>query len=437
MNTSSSIILVLYTTLYRKGGAQFTRVAQTMTHELSALGPVRMEAVESKREVRAVLAEIRKKSQQIFGFHFIGHSGMYGPMFGTTDFPEQFSPFEWQHLDIPFAENGEAFFHCCRSARWFAPFFARTFKVPTSGYHWYTAFSTRKDRYKLDWPEGKQDDPLYAFGCPGKKSHGLLASVKKHTGLQQAEALKQFLPAEKDGDSSYDQVAELYDAVFQDIKVRQDEWNWLNQHIPWREDLRVIDIGCGNGALLREMSPRIGQGTGLDASAGILDRARQFNADRPNLNFVQINGPQLPLADHSVDLAISMLSFRYLDWDPLMHELKRVLKPGGKFLVVDMVTKPASWREFPQFIAGKLRQQKLKRQHPAFAKALHSLVRHPDWKTMLQYNPIRAEHEMKWFLESRFPGQKTALINVGWHARILAFDSGPIEEMLTIPISYP
>ena len=55
--------------------------------------------------------------------------------------PEQFSPHEWRTLDLPFAPDGEAFFHACRSARWFAPFFARTFNVPASGFHWYTTVS--------------------------------------------------------------------------------------------------------------------------------------------------------------------------------------------------------------------------------------------------------------------------------------------------------
>ena len=37
---------------------------------------------------------------------------------------------------------------------------------------------------------------------------------------------------------------------------------------------------------------------------------------------------------------------------------------------------------------------------------------------MLQYNPIRAEHEMKWYLESRFPGRKVERLDVGVHARV-------------------
>ena len=56
---------------------------------------------------------------------------------------------------------------------------------------------------------------------------------------------------------------------------------------------------------------------------------------------------------------------------------------------------------------------------------------------MLRYNPIRAEHEMRWYLESRFPGRRVETINVGWNARVLAFDSGPLEPGNVAAQSYP
>jgi len=35
---------------------------------------------------------------------------------------------------------------------------------------------------------------------------------------------------------------------------------------------------------------------------------------------------------------------------------------------------------------------------------------------MLKHNPIRSEHEMKWYLESRFPNKKVEKINIGWNS---------------------
>src|SRR5262249_40115396 len=159
--------------------------------------------------------------------------------------------------------------------------------------------------------------------------------------------MKRFEPHPPNGDTSYDHVAELYDAAFQDIRVRKDEWNWLNQHFP--DGLPcVLDIGCGNGALLDALSDRIESGCGVDESAKIIELDRIRNGENSNLKFEKIDGPKLPFDDASFDLVISLMSFRYLDWDPLLTEVKRVTKPGGKFLIVDMVTVPVKPAEYPR-----------------------------------------------------------------------------------------
>jgi ubiquinone/menaquinone biosynthesis C-methylase UbiE len=232
-------------------------------------------------------------------------------------------------------------------------------------------------------------------------------------------------------------VASLYDDVFSDIRVRKNEWEWVTRHLPDRRDIRVLDIGCGNGALLAALSERIASGAGVDESDAMLERARARNASRPKLEFKKIAGPVLPFADAEFDVVISLMSFRYLDWDPLMREVKRVTKPRGVMLVVDMVTDPVKSREFPRLIADKLRTMLHQRRRAEFNRNLRRLVEHPAWKTMVKHNPIRSEHEMKWYLESRFPGHAMETLNLGWHARMVAFDSGPVERGLDPALSYP
>ena len=155
------------------------------------------------------------------------------------------------------------------------------------------------------------------------------------------------------------------------------------------------------------------------------------------MQFETINGPKLPFPDNHFTLITSLLSFRYLDWDPLLEEMQRVLAPGGKFLVIDMVTAPVSLKEYPQLLMGKVKQYQQQRKYPDFKKALSELVSHPDWKKMLHYNPIRSEHEMKWYLESRFPMQKAEIINMGYNARMLAFDSGDFHQIKPLKLAYP
>ncbi|CAG5080406.1 class I SAM-dependent methyltransferase [Parvicella tangerina] len=429
--------LIVHTTHYRKGSEQFAVIAQTMFNELSQEHPddeVILKAILGKKELVAIFNELSSQNKRISSYHFIGHAGMYGPMFGTVEYPEQFSPYELEKLDIPFDEDGEAYFHCCRSARWFAPFFANLHKVTTYGYHNYTAFTKSKKKYQRI---GKNQPPMYAIGCAGKKSHGWIGSIKKNIFGIGLEPMSKFEFSDQEQDRTYNKVAHLYDAVFQDIKVREDEWNWISSHLPDKSGLEVLDIGCGNGALLKELAPKIKSGIGLDLSVDLLELAENNNSDHDYISFKQVKGPNLPLPDSSVDLIISMLSFRYLDWDPLMDEIKRVLRPGGRILIVDMVAVPATPMQYPRLLLDKLKQKRQLKKYPEFAKALAELVAHPDWKKMLKYNPIRAEHEMKWYLESRFPGRKMEKINIGFNSSIIAFDSGNIEHIQDIHLTYP
>lgn len=430
-------ILIIYTTKYRLGGSQFPVVARTLAAEKKDAGfegKIVTQAVDSKLDILKAIDGIKAAGKTISEFHFVGHSGMYGPMYGTVAFPEQFSPYEWEQLEIPFADDGAAYFHCCRSARWFAPFFARTFNVPAYGFFWYTTFSRSKSKYVAagDSTDGK----LFTIGCKGRKSHGFVASAQKRLGFMPAEEMKRFEPRPPDGDTSYDHVAELYDAAFVDIRVRKDEWKWLSEHLP-SGDFDQLDIGCGNGALLYALNDRINSGVGVDESGGILERARINNAENEHISFQKIDGPGLPFDDDSFDVVTSLMSFRYLDWDPLLTEIKRVTRPGGKFLIIDMVTVPPRFSEYPRLLTDKLKTMKNQRANAHFNAALNRLVSHPDWKKMVEYNPIRSEHEMKWYLESRFPGQKMETLNMAWNSRIVAFDSGPVENGVEVKLTYP
>ena len=113
--------------------------------------------------------------------------------------------------------------------------------------------------------------------------------------------------------------------------------------------------------------------------------------------------------------------------------------PGdaGRIMIVDMVTAPVRLKELPQLAVSKVRTMIGARKDRRFQRALQKLVSDPRWKTMLKYNPIRAEHEMKWYLESRFPGKQVERLDIGVHNRVLAFDSGPLQPGTVPPQSYP
>ncbi|MDB6174836.1 MAG: methyltransferase [Chthoniobacteraceae bacterium] len=435
----TACILILYTTLYREGGAEFELAACELERARRAefpTMPVIRKAVESKKDFMSEINSVAGQSMRISELHFIGHSGMYGIMFGTTSWPEQFSPFEWKNMSIPFAADGKAYFHACRTGRWFAPFFARVFQVKAYGYFWYTTVSTQADRFAWRGVRA-HGNPIHIISVPGKKSHGLIGSIKKYLFRPDSYPMLEFVPVKEEIDTTYDGVASLYDETFEDISVRADELRWLRRQLSKTCNPRLLDIGSGTGSFLRAIEDLVDRADGVDLSAGMVAQARKRSIEGGKLNFTTIDGPRLPFADESFDVVTSILSFRYLDWDPIIAEVLRVLKPGGRLFIIDMVAAPVKWRHWPRLLIDKLRQSLMQRKHPHYRQALRKMVSDPRWKKMLEYNPIRAEHEMKWYLQSRFPGGQLQVINYGWNSRVLAFASPPLHEKKVAALSFP
>ena len=437
------VFMVGYTTHYREGSEDFARAAKTIARDLEDSHPsaeIRIVPLRWKRDFVGYLEGLARDARTLQELHFIGHSGMYGIMFGSTEWPEQLSPHEWRTLHISFGENARAVFHACRTGRWFAAFIARTFGVRALGHHGYTTVSLRSDRFVWAAPYVSRKKPLHVISCVGRKSHGYGGAARKHLGAK-AEPLREFDPVPAGEAPSYDAVASMYDAAFSDLRVRGPELAFVKKAIGsvgHGRALDVLDFGCGNGSLLEALGSRVAVGVGVDVSRGMIERARERHRERPHLSFERISGPILPFADHSFDLVVSFLSFRYLDWDPALREIARVLRPNGKFVIVDMVDKPIALREAPLLVQSSLRHAWTRVRHRAFVKRLEALTTQKPWAEMLSYNPIRAEHEYRWYLESRFPGQKLEILSASRVARVVAFDSGPKSEAWKlVPMAFP
>lgn len=443
---AAPVIWVAHTTHYRGGSAEFAVAAATMARELAATHPdaeVIVSGLQRKADFTAQLTRMSEAGRVIDELHLISHSGMYGPMFGSTDWPDQFSPYEWRSMAIPFTATGRAYFHACRTARWFAPFFANVFGVPAFGNRNYTTVSTRKDRFSWAGRRPVSRPDLYLIDAPGRKSHGPLGAARKYLGAA-AQPPVLSMPDPTGAVGSYDPVAELYDRAYADIRVRGTEWRWVSERAAHARaelgrGLRVLEIGCGTGALLRALDDDgvLDFGIGVDISSGMLAQARNRGRHRSRLRFTAVNGPQLDLPDDHVDVVICFLSFRYLDWDPVMAEIRRVLAPGGQLWVVDMVEHPIRVRELPVLARSALEHMRTRRVRPQFAADLTALTGHPAWREMLRHNPIRAEHEYRWYFASRFPGTKLRLLTATPSQRVMAFDSGPLDKGLTAPLTYP
>jgi SAM-dependent methyltransferase len=97
---------------------------------------------------------------------------------------------------------------------------------------------------------------------------------------------------------------------------------------------RVLDLGCGSGygsALLAQTARLV---YALDASSDALQLAGEALHGRTNVAPVQASAAQLPFAPNSLDLVVAFEVIEHLnDWPDLIQEARRVLAPGGQFIV--------------------------------------------------------------------------------------------------------
>ena len=103
-------------------------------------------------------------------------------------------------------------------------------------------------------------------------------------------------------------------------------------------DWIVGDLGCGSGTLTEVFAPFVRRVVAVDDSAAMLAEARERLAAFDNVDLHRADLECLPLEDRSLDAATLVLVLHHLP-DPAkaVGEVARVLRPGGRLLVVDML----------------------------------------------------------------------------------------------------
>lgn len=98
------------------------------------------------------------------------------------------------------------------------------------------------------------------------------------------------------------------------------------------------DLGCGTGQLIGALAPFVAKVVGVDESPTMLASARRRLQGVENVELHEGALESLPLADGSLDAAaLSLVLHHAVEPADVLREAARVLRPGGRILVIDMV----------------------------------------------------------------------------------------------------
>lgn len=128
--------------------------------------------------------------------------------------------------------------------------------------------------------------------------------------------------------------------------------------------LVVGDLGCGTGQLTALVAPHVSRVIGVDGSAEMLQAARRRLAGLENVSLRRGDIEALPIDDAELDTAMLALVLHHVP-DPAraLSEVARVLRRGGRLLVVDMLPHDRAeyqqqmghvWLGFPESQVQKL-----------------------------------------------------------------------------------
>jgi ArsR family transcriptional regulator len=109
----------------------------------------------------------------------------------------------------------------------------------------------------------------------------------------------------------------------------------------------VGDLGCGTGETSAALAPFVARTIAVDRSGEMLQTARRRLRDLPNVDVRRGELESLPIDDRQIDAALMILVLHHApDPGAVLSEAARVVKPGGRLVVCDML--PHDHEEYKQ-----------------------------------------------------------------------------------------
>jgi ubiquinone/menaquinone biosynthesis C-methylase UbiE len=161
------------------------------------------------------------------------------------------------------------------------------------------------------------------------------------------------MPPSTDDRRDWAQEASTYDAEHSSVvssAFENELRSWLARQLTDADN--ALELGCGTGIFSAMIADRVKHLTATDFTPEMLDHARRRLSPHENVELRSEDACQTSFADNSFTavLAVNLLHHAHAPAD-VVHETRRLLTPGGRFVVIDCAghgTSPLSsiWKSF-------------------------------------------------------------------------------------------
>ena len=141
---------------------------------------------------------------------------------------------------------------------------------------------------------------------------------------------------------------------------------------------RVLDVGCGPGAITRGLAERVAPGgevVGIDRAAAFVEAARAAHESVAGLRFEEADAAALPFDDGTFDVAFAHAVLQHVESpEAVVAELRRVVRPGGVVGLADADLDGYLLHPVPEGLAAALALDRRTRRNPDVGRRLPELL---------------------------------------------------------------
>ena len=170
----------------------------------------------------------------------------------------------------------------------------------------------------------------------------------------------------------------------------------------------VLDVGCGTGLLAQELAALVGASgrvVGVDVSRDMLDLAEGRCSDVAQVRFVEGSATSLPDDDSGFDAVTCTQVLLYVaEVEQALAEMHRVLKPGGRIVIVETDWRGLVLNSFDDKLTRKM------------IRAWDQTVSSPNLPTQL--GPLLRAQGFQAVRAEAFPILSTSFVDGGWPAQM-------------------